>query len=209
MSTWQDAEDEFYSHIVTEFVKGNCMAKDKYLIIRGTLDWAKLSGPARPHTGLAKYNKGPYWSVDVTPDAKSLKAIEAAGFADKLKDPSPKDKQRVGTGKFLALRVLENRSDGSKNSPPKLVNLQGETFTDGLLGNGTLADVKVKVKDYGPGSEMGVYLQAVRVLKHVPYEVEEFAPLSEDDEFFGATDEVAADTPSEASDPDLDDDVPF
>lgn len=186
------------------------MAKDVFLVIRGSLDWAKLTGTARPHTGLPKYDKGPYWSTDVTPDAKSRALLKANGLDEKLRKAKGNDTRKET---FISLRVLENRADGSKNDPPKITTVDDKPWTGGLLGNGTIADVKVKVKDYGSGSEKGVYLQAVRILKHVPYEREEFEALSEDDEFFAAGEtETAAtgdETASTAADPDLDDDVPF
>jgi len=181
--------------------------KAKFLVIRGRLHWAKLTGTARPHTGLKKYDKGPFWSVDVTPDAKSRILLENNGLSDKLKEPKGKD-DRVES--FIGLKVLENRSDGSKNDPPRIINIDGTPWDGRLLGNDTVADVKVKVVDYGAGSEAGVYLQAVRVLEHVPFEREEFEPLDEDDEFFAKQDdEVAEETPIGDSGEDLDDDVPF
>lgn len=184
------------------------MAKGDFIVIRGRLDWAKLTGPARPHTGLKKYDKGPFWSVDVTPDAKSRILMEKHGITDKLREPQGKD-ERVES--FISLKVLENRSDGTKNEPPKIVNIRGEKWDGSLIGNGSIADVKVKVVDYGKGSDKGCYLQAVRVLELVPYEAKEFEDLDDDDEFFGREDDdvVAEDSKSTENDDDLDDDVPF
>jgi hypothetical protein len=186
---------------------------DKVIVIRGELNWAKVIGRARPYTGNPKYDKGPYWSVDVTPDKASRALIKKFDFAEKLRKPREKDIQKES---YLSLKVLENRADGEKNNPPKVVDVRNNAWGDKLLGNGTIADVKVKVKDYGSGSEKGVYLQAIRVLSHVPYEVEEFDTLDEDDEFFAGTDDDFAEdadaTPDKASkviDEDLDDDVPF
>jgi hypothetical protein len=174
--------------------------KTKTVVIRGTLDWAKVTGKARPHTGEPRYDKGPFWSVDVTPNAESMALIKQLGLTEKLRDPSPKDKNRKGEGKFLSLRVLENKPDGSKNDPPKVVDLRGDDWNGSNLGNGTIGDVKVRVVDYGRSIPKGVYLQAIRVLDHVPYEEEAFKPLSEDDEFFAETE-----SPSQDFD---DDDVP-
>lgn len=189
------------------------MAKDLFLVIRGVLDYAKLTGSARPHTGHAKYDKGPSWSTDITPDKKSRKLLVDNGLEEKLKEPKASDTKRVGTEEFITLRVLENRADGTKNDPPTVKDVRGNLWTGGLLGNGTVADIKVKVKDYGAASEKGVYLQAVRILEHVPYESNDFAPLSEDDKYFATSEESAAEpepesAPSKNLD-DLDDDVPF
>lgn len=205
------------------------MAKDKVLIIRGTLDWAKLLGPARPHTGEPRYDKGPYWSVEVTPDAKSMAKLKELGLdkggtkgTGKLRTPSPKDTKRVGKGLYLPLKQYENKMSGGKptgekNFPPKIEAVDAEKWEDGNLGNGSVADVKIKVVDYGAGVEKGVYLQALRVLDHVIYESDSFEPLSEDDEYFSAPEDeqnveaqIIADTgAANAFDADLDDDVPF
>ena len=184
------------------------MDKGKVVVVRGKLHWAKVLGAARPYKGNPKYDKGPYWSVDVTPDDASRELIETFDFSEKLKKPKKNDKE-TRTESFLSLRVLENRADGQKNNPPRVVDARGNVWPqDRLLGNETVADVKVKVVDYGAGSEKGVYLQAIRVLDHVPYEVEDFAPLDEDDEFFGKA-PVIQETTGPEDDEDLDDDVPF
>lgn len=186
---------------------------DKVIVLRGRLDWAKVLGPARPYTGNPKFDKGPYWSVDLTPDKKSLELMKQVGIIDKLREP--KGEKETRTEDFLSLTVLENRADGTKNDPPVVKDVTGQNWPDNkLLGNGTIGDVKIKVKDYGKAVKKGTYLQAIRVLEHVPYEVEEFEALSEDDEYFAkANTKVAEDmlpgAPSTAFDPDLDDEVPF
>lgn len=192
------------------------MSKDTIIIVRGILNYAKVLGKARPHTGLPKYDKGPLWSVDVTPDAKSRKLLKQHGLEGKLKEPSPKDSKRFLTGKddtYLGLKVLLRRADGTDNKPPRVSDAQGNKWDeDTLIGNGSVGDLKIKVVDYGRGSDKGSYLQAIRVLKLIPYEgAGDFDPLDEDDEFFGAPedeDEISAEE-SDAEDEDLDDDVPF
>lgn len=194
---------------------GECMANtDKMIVVRGKLDWAKVTGKARPYTGNPKYNKGPYWSVDITPDAKSLKIIREAGIEDKLRTPKGNDQRKA---KFLSLTVLENKADGSKNDPPRVKDGAGEDWPQGtLIGNGSIADIQIKVKDYG--ETVGAYYQKMRVLDLVSYEGgSDFAPLSEDDEFFGKTSKPTsaegssgdAEKASTAFDEELDDDIPF
>lgn len=160
------------------------MAKDNVIVLRGELYYAKVLGKARPHTGNPKYDKGPYWSVDIIPDAASRSLMKTFGITEKLRDPPQGDKAER-TQDFLSLRVLENRPDGETNRPPKVVDAQGRDWNENtLLGNGSVADVKVKIVDYGKGVQKGVYLQAIRVLKHIPYESTAFEPLDEDDEYF-------------------------
>lgn len=186
---------------------------DKVIVIRGRLDWAKLTGDARPYTGNPKYDKGPFWSTDITPDAKSRKLMEEAGIADKLREPKGEKDTRTET--FLTLRQLLKKKDGTNNKPPLIVNIQNQPWGDALLGNGTIADIKVKVVDYGAGSDKGAYIQSIRILQHVPYDGgSAFDELSEDDEFFAAAtegkDTVKPGSKGAAVNPDeLDDDVPF
>lgn len=191
------------------------MSKETYLVLRGKLHWAKIVGDAQPHTGNPKYDKGPSWSVDLTPDAKSRALLEEHGLMKKLREPGNGPKEGR-TESFITLRHLLNRPDGTQNRPLTIKDVRGEAWDGSKIGNESVADVKVKAVDYGSGSEMGLYIQAVRILDHIPYERNDFEPLSEDDEFFGASeDEVGAgeDGPTAAPesppfDPDNLDDIP-
>jgi hypothetical protein len=182
--------------------------KEQIIVVRGELYWAKIVGDPVPHTGNPKYDKGPYWAVDVTPDAKSRKIIEKAGISDKLR--KGKGEKETRKESFLSLKVLANRADGKRNDPPKIIAADGRPWDDSKIGNGSIADLMIKVVDYG--DTQGAYLQKVRVLKHVPYEGGvEFEPLSEDDEFFGGS-EGSDDADAKGASPnpdDLDDDIPF
>jgi hypothetical protein len=180
---------------------------EKVIVIRGKVHWAKVTGAARPYTGNPKYDKGPYWSIDITPDAKSREKIEAAGIADKLRTPKGEKETRKET--YLSLKQLETKKDGGKNKSPKISDIKGQEWDGSDIGNESICDIKVKVKDYG--TTVGAYLQEIRVLQHVEYNgAGGFEPLSEDDEFFAASGKAEPDTKGEAGNPDdLDDDIPF
>lgn len=185
------------------------MSKDQTIVIRGELTWAKVTGEARPYQGNPKYDKGPSWSLDITPDAASRKTMKAVGIDGKLREPKEGDFRKES---FLTLRHLLNRPDGTKNKPLPIKSVDGREWDDSNLGNGTIADVRVKIKDYGSGSDKGSYVQAIRVLRHVPYESTDFEPLSEDDEFFAAgAEDDPVETGSDNGQPASDelDDVPF
>lgn len=200
---------------------------DTVIVLRGKLHWAKVLGDPRPHTGNPKFDKGPYWSVDLTPNAESLETIKKFGLTGKLKDPEDirrkakkagKESKEDRTEDFMSFRHLAKNKDGKDNKPVKIVDVTGQAWpSDTLLGNETVADVKVKVVDYGSDSEKGTYIQAIRVLDLVPYEEGSgFEPLSADDEFFAsakAADQAARDeafTGAGISTPDeLEDEVPF
>ncbi len=199
------------------------MAKPKFLVLRGVLNYPKIVGGARKHTGLPKYDKGPFWSLELSPDAESLAKLADAGIdikpaekGKKLKIPKASDTNRHGNDPFLTLKVLENKLEGGKptgekNDPPKIIDAKGQAWSGKLIGNGSVADVKVKVVQYD-GSEEGIYLQAVRILDLVPYESNDFDALPEDDEYFAAAEaqsEPNRESEAPANDDDLDDDVPF
>jgi hypothetical protein len=177
-------------------------------VIRGTLNWAKVLGAPQ----FNEYAKEKQWSVDVSPDDKGLAELKrlklSTGEKSKLKN------KKDGRGDFISFRQSEFKKNGEPNDPIKITDAQGNPWpANKLIGNGSKADVKFSYCDFG--ATKGSYIKAIRVLEHVPYVVQEFAPLSEDDEFFAGTDEPqassdgAAPVESEAQDEDLDDDVPF
>jgi hypothetical protein len=179
-------------------------------VIRARLDWAKVLGAPRLNT----YSEENEWSVDATPlRDEDLAELKRIGLTDKLRDPKENDTRE---DKFLSFRLREfrNGKDGEriKNQPIKVVDVTGQAWPDNkMIGNGTVADVKFNRRDYGKGKPKGMYIQALRILEHVPYEVQEFAPLSSDDEYFAGEDSnEEVDTKGESGNPDdLDDDIPF
>lgn len=192
------------------------MSSDTILVIRGTLDWAKIVGKARKYTGNPKFDKGPEWTMDMTPNAEGKKALLALGLKKKFREPGEKDSR---TEDYISFRVTENKANGEKNQPPKITNVRGEPWGSDLIGNGSVADVKIRVVDYGEGSQKGMYLQAVRVLDLVSYNIEAFPPLAEDDEYFLPEEESEAGTDGSFEDDfniekternidDLDDEIP-
>lgn len=182
--------------------------------IRGSIDWCKLLGAARPYTGDPRYDKGPSWSVEINPDEKSRALLKQHGLTDKLKkdkttrrDGSPTKNPR--SYDFIRLTVLENRADGEKNKAPEVIDASGAPWNkDTEMGNGTIADILVRYVNYG--TTQGLYYKKMRVLKHVPYEGgSDFEPLSEDDEFFGGGAGPVTEQANPADNVDYEDDVPF
>jgi hypothetical protein len=186
-------------------------------VIRGKLSWAKVIGEPRLNT----FTDEREWSVDVTPDTNGLVELERIGITDKLKKPKKGDPRKDEFISFRQKEFREDRKTGKKveNRPITIKDAQGNDWNGGLLGNDTIADVKFTVSKKVPGRPRGVYIQAIRVLNHVPFEVQEFAPLSEDDEFFASSaksnkpeaedDEEQEEVIIDNGDEDLDDDVPF
>lgn len=182
-------------------------------VIRGRLDWAKVLGKPRPHTGKPQYDKGPYWSFDLTPNADGIALLKTIlnkkQFAEKMREPGEKDDR---TEDYITFRHLLNGKDGEKNDPIRVVDAYNNPWPqDRLIGNGSIADVKFRKVDFD--TTVGLYVQAIRVLKHVPYEGgPEFEPLSEEDEFFatgGDSESSGKAGDSENIDDFYDDDVPM
>jgi hypothetical protein len=164
--------------------------------IRGTVDWCKLLGAARPYTGDPRYDKGPNWSIEMNPDEKSRATLKKYGLSEKFKkdkttraDGSPAKNPR--SYDFVRLTILENRADGKKASLPEVKDASGVLWNQDVdIGNGSVADILVRYVDYG--TTKGLYFKKMRVLRHVEFDGgADFEPLSEDDEFFGAAEEVA------------------
>lgn len=181
---------------------------ENVIVVRGVASWAKVLGAPRLNT----YTGDKEWSIDVTPDKEGRTLIRKAGIADRLREPKENDTRKES---FMSFRHKELRKDGTPNDPLRIVDSDNAKWGNSLIGNGSTVDVKFAVKDYGPGKKKGVYIRAVRVLEHVPYEVEDFAPLDSDDEYFAnasteAETEERPQTVLEALDADdeLDDDFP-
>lgn len=186
------------------------MNKAVEFTIRGSVDWCKLLGAARPYTGDPKFDKGPSWSVEINPDSKSREKLKEHGLEGKFKMDKAKKKDGTPTKNprsydYIRLTCLEKKADGEKNKPPVIIDASGAPWNpDTEIGNGSIVDILVRYVDYG--TTQGLYFKKMRVLKHVPYEGgADFEPLSEDDEFFGTAENSEADN---QSDSDNLDDIP-
>lgn len=146
------------------------------LYLHGKLYWAKIFGAPRPNfDGDARE-----WTFEFEPDDESMQELEEHDLGDRVKDKSHK-KGYEGRRPSMTLKRNEFKFDGEKNDHIRVVDAAGQPWGNSLLGNETEADVKVTVVDYGPRKKAGIYPVAIRVLDHVEFEREEFAPLPEDD----------------------------
>lgn len=170
--------------------------------IRGTSWYCKLLGDP-----VLNYNKdGKEWTIDVQLDPSGVKQVKSLGLGSRIKN---KDNDMGDYLHFKQSETITVAGEVKVMDPPKVVDSKGNTWDpEKKIGNGSVIDVKFEVKDYGVGKQKGVYLKAVRVLKHVPYEPNDFAPLSEDDEFFAEGSEDIAVDEFEGSEDFLDDDYP-
>jgi hypothetical protein len=171
-------------------------------VIRGAAYWAKVLGAPRLNNFGQKQ-----WSIEVEPDEKGLALLKEIGLLKRLKDPQEGDQHKAP---FLRFTQNDTKADGTPADPIRVVDAsdppQAWGKSNGLIGNESVVDAKFVVKDYGPGKQKGVYIRAIRVLDLVPYVVQEFAPLSSDDEFFAGGDDEIARLP-EGLEPEVDDDL--
>lgn len=173
--------------------------------IRGKLFWPKVLGEP-----VDNYSKdGKEWVFDLALDADGIKQAKVLKVLN-IKD---KDDER---GKFLTFkqkyREVGTNEDGSPRytKAPRVLDATGKEWDkDTKIGNGSVADVKFEIRNYGTGKYPGIYPRAIRVLDHVPYDGgNDFPELSSDDEFFRKPTADEEGFGGHTATDDLDDDVP-
>lgn len=174
------------------------------VFMSGKLYWAKVLGEPRPNYG----GDAREWTFEFEPDADGLAVLKQHKLTDRLKD------KYEDRGKFLVLRKPEFNKDGNPNPPIRIYDGEdSEWERNKLIGNGSAADVKLDIRDYGVGKKKGVYPVAIRVTDLVAYQSSEFGGMDKGDEAAAPPKKNAKkDTFKEdfgIQQDDLDDDVPF
>jgi hypothetical protein len=171
----------------------------------GKLYWAKVLG--KPVYN--KFNDENEWSFEFEPDKDGVKVLKQHGLTDRLKDKEGPDR------KVLQLRKKEFTKDGKPNEPIRIYDGNDEAWdVTKLIGNGSSADVKVDIRDYGVGKKKGIYPAAIRVRDHIAYQSSEFGGMDGDKPTTGKP-SASKDTfkedfgLNEARADELDDDLPF
>lgn len=142
------------------------------VFMSGKVYWAKVLGEPRPN-----YNgDGREWAFEFEPDEDGAKLLKQHKLTDRLKD------KYEDRGKFLVLRKKEFSADGSENQPIRIYDADDNAWdASKLLGNGTAVDVKLDIRDYGPGKKKGVYPVAIRVKDLIQYQSSEFGGMDKDE----------------------------
>lgn len=184
------AEDEGYDgYDYSDFYKEKNMST-----IRGRAYWASIQHPN------VQYD--PTWTIDVElMDKESIQAARDGGLTVKKGKPGKNGKENPLEGKpFVKITRGVERSDGTRNTPPIVVDGNKEPMLD-LVGNGSEVIVQYRTYDWSNrfGSGVGSDLVAVQVLELVPYE----GGVTDEFEVQGTTTVV-----TEGTD-DFDDDIPF
>ena len=147
------------------------------VFVSGKLAWAKVVGDPVPN-----YNKdGREWTFELEPNEAGLQKFIQHGLTDRIKGRG----YNIGTKgqhkdrePFLQFKKPEFRRDGEANLPIRLYDGDNVEWENGkLIGNGSTADVKLDIRDYGPGKNKGVYPIAIRVTDLVEYESSEFGGM--------------------------------
>lgn len=170
------------------------------VFISGKLYWAKVLGEPRPNYG----GDAREWTFELEPDEKGLALLKQHKLTDRLKD------KYEDRGKFLVLRKTEFNKDGNPNPPIRIYDGEdSEWERNKLIGNGSAADVKLDIRDYGVGKKKGVYPVAIRVTDLVAYQSSEFGGMDKDDDEATPAPKAKAKKDTFKQDFDLDDEVPF
>lgn len=146
------------------------MANFNYAI--GKIFWAKVLGDPVPN-----YNRDGFeWTFDFEPNVEASALFRELNIDNKMKEKEGR--------KIMRFTQKQQQANGKANFPITVVDARNRPWDpDVKIGNESLVEVKFKVVDYGKGKPTGVYPQAIRVLEHLPYVRQEFAPLPEDNPY--------------------------
>lgn len=154
--------------------------------ITGNCKWASIQ---KPNTKFE-----PVWTIDIIVDEATKGRLEAVGLKTK--------KDKDGDTIFKIKRKV-NKKDGSENSPPEVLDAEGNPFTR-LVGNGSKVKVNFSPYDWESFGSSGknAWLNSVTVLEHVPFEEED------DTDFAEEASTKTSQKPAKANG-EFDDDIPF
>lgn len=169
------------------------MAKNTIVFLKGKLYWPKIVGKSALVTNYD--GDGKEWSFELEPDNTDF--LKEHRLLDRLKDPlayanrleerGEEDKadkvreQAEGRGDYLIIRKPELTKDGRENEPFRIYTKDNEPWgEETLIGNGSRADVKLKIVDWGAGKKKSIYCLALRITDHVQYEPDEFSGMDKE-----------------------------
>ena len=140
--------------------------------VSGKLYWAKVLG--KPV--FNKFKDANEWSFEFEPDKAGIAVLKKHGLIDRLKD------KYEDRGKYISLRKTEFNNKGEPNTPIRIYAADDTEWDQTkLIGNGSTADIKLDIRDYGAGKKKGIYPVAIRVTDLVKYESSEFGRMDTGD----------------------------
>src|SRR6185312_15230097 len=134
----------------------------------GKLYWAKILGkPVTNYDG-----DGREWTYQFVPDDVSF--LKEHRLLDRLKE----DSKWIIEGQFLNLKKPELNSEGEKNDPIRVYDSDNNEWDRTKhIGNGSTADVKLTIADWGKTKKKSIWTAAIRITDLVPYVSNEFAGM--------------------------------
>lgn len=121
-------------------------------VVSGKAFWACVQ---KPNTTFE-----PCWTIDVEVDDSTAKELIKQGLAPR----------KNTTNTFRFKRNVENKATGESNRAPKVMDKTRAPFEQ-LIGNGSEVKVQYRLYDWEWKKKKGIGadLQAVMVVKHIPY----------------------------------------
>ncbi len=175
------------------------MATFTTVFVSGKVYWAKVFDP------VDNYEKtGKEWTLDFVPD--NVDFLKTHRLLDRLKEGKAPIE-----GDYIRLRKPAKDKEGKANDPitimkrddeGKNVDWEGKT----KIGNGSGADLKLTIADFGAGKKKAIWVKAVRITDHIPFESDEFSGMDGPSD---KADTKGSKTKKKDAELDLDDDIPF
>lgn len=133
------------------------------------LYWAKILGAP-----VDKYNPsdGKEWTVDIALDQNHIKELRSFGITTSFyvkESDNPEDDR----GPYFTYRRSETYASGDQAKHIAVYDEYGDVWSkDKLLGNGTVANVNVIVRDVqaGRSSRGKPIITGIMITEHIPYE---------------------------------------
>lgn len=176
------------------------MADSTTVFVKGKIYWPKILGQPR----MNYEGTGREWTYELEPEDVSF--LKEAKLLDRLKE------KYEDRGPYLNLRKPEKDREGQPNEPIRVYDENNEPWDSSkLIGNGSEADVKLRIVDYGKGKKKGIYTTAIRITNLVTYVSNEFAGMDSDvsSKPTKAKGKSSAAKTADTWGDDLDDDIPF
>jgi hypothetical protein len=139
------------------------LAAKTTVFVRGKILWARIVGDPVPNFNQDARE----WKFELEPDEAGLQALIKNGLTDRIKGRgyfTGQKNQHKDREPFIVLKKSELNKEGSPNSPIRVYDADDNKWDDKkLIGNNSVGDVKLDIRDYGVGKKKGVYPEAVRV----------------------------------------------
>jgi|TARA_R110000803_G_scaffold11312_2_gene33902 hypothetical protein len=134
------------------------MANAKYdpIMLTGKVYWASVVEPNTTYE--------PTWAADICiEDAETKTKLESIGLVVKNKGDD--------RGDFFSARRKVQKKDGSDREAPRVLDAKRNPWDNRLIGNGSVAKIKIQPFDYNYAGKSGVSsdFMAMQVIDFVPY----------------------------------------